>query len=362
MVIMDDGRRLMANKADIMEFMEQHNIVGRTICGVYPELMDYGIGNWDELMDEWGGVPQGSGPVCFNTDGSVFIAMQNDEWLEIEFSGEGPVILNMLPPMLPYGRPAPKVPVDLFSLNTVFQQCYRKKIVDIQVDVRTDHDGMMFPCYRGIDMSSEYDGMWRIRLVLEDGNCLAFYGNFDFFGFELKDENGTTVYVPSSYFQGDGPEGMKAAIKEENYEKILGLIKAGADYPIIDPLWECPYIWTLRYLPDRREYSDICLEITEELLKHGEDPAAVWEAEALLDDVVFDLFNVCGPEQCVYLSKFLIRLIAYGGKTEYCTPQIKGTFDLDHLERYRFLMFEMEDGYHLHGEIWDEKDNVIAIV
>lgn len=196
MVLLHDGRRLMANKAEIMAFMEKHHIVGSTIVGIYPQEMDYGIGNWDELMEEWGGFPPGDSPCSITTDGSIFLEMDNGEWLEIEFSGDGPVILNMVPK----GRPYPEIPDHLFALNTVFHQCRGKQIVDVKVDVRSEHNGMMFPCYRGIDMSAEYDGMWRIRLVLEDGNSLAFSGWIDFFNFELRDKNDETVFVPGVLF------------------------------------------------------------------------------------------------------------------------------------------------------------------
>jgi len=67
-------------------------------------------------------------------------------------------------------------------------------------------------------------------------------------------------------------------------------------------------------------------------------------------------------EELEYLRKFMVLLIAYGGHTEYCNPQIIRPFDLDHLNKYRFDIFQEADGYHLSAQIRDDQNRIIAIL
>ena len=130
-----------------------------------------------------------------------------------------------------------------------------------------------------------------------------------------------------------------------------------------DPLWNWPYLWSLAYPGDTPEEDSLRLQIAQELLKKGASPTSVVEGEILLDDVCFALFNDDLDHGTMeYIKRSIILLIAYGGSTDYCTPKILRPFDLEALDRYRFLLFREPDGYHLHGEIWDELDNVIAVI
>ena len=83
----------------------------------------------------------------------------------------------------------------------------------------------------------------------------------------------------------------------------------------------------------------------------------------MLDFVCYRLFNdSMDHEELKYLRKFMVLLIAYGGHTEYCNPQIIRPFDLDHLNKYRFVMYLEPDGYHLSGQVRDDQNHVIAIL
>lgn len=355
---MADGRCLMAQEADIAAFFEQHQIAGKTITGIYPEEMNYGIYNWDELMEEIEDISACTNECAIQTDGFIFLELDYGHWLEIQFSGSGgPVILNMVSG----DRPYPKIPADLFSLNTLFHSCRGKKITEVIVD--RNNDKMLFPCFLGIDMSDEDEGVWQIRLILEDGSCLAFYGSIDWNCVEYLDAEGKRKTVPMSWLQHNCPEAMAAAIDEQNYKKILVLLRSGVDYPVVNPLRECPYLWSLQYTGDYSQDSEIRLQIAEQLLKNGESPVVEVEGETLLDYVCYKIFNdSMDHEELEYLRKFMVLLIAYGGCTEYCNPQIIRPFDLDHLNKYRFAIFQQADGYHLSAQIRDDQDNVIAIV
>lgn len=357
MVKMADGRYLMARKADMLTFFDQHHIVGRTITGIFPGEMDYGFSAMDDDAElEYPASVMF--PCGIQTDGIISVEFNDWDQLEIAFTGAGPVILNMVPADRTSN---PKIPCDLYSLNTMFHNCLQKKITEVIID--QDDRKMMFPCYNGIDMSAEDEGIWRIRLILEDGNCLAFSGSVDWGELELLDRDGEPMEVPVAWLRPDGPEAMAAAIDEGNYEKILSLLKAGVAYPVIDPLWEWPYLWSLQYTGDDPEDNRIRLQIAEQLLKNGESPTVVSEGKALLDYVCYKISNdSMDHEELEYLKKFMILLIAYGGHTQHCNPQIIGTFDLDDLDKFKYLLFLEADGHHLSGQIRDDRDNIIAIV
>ena len=357
MVKMTDGRYLMARKADLLAFFDQHHIVGKTITGIFPEDMDYGFSTMDD-NEELEYPTSVMFPCSIQTDGIISVELNYGDRLEIAFSGEGPIILNMVPAEK---TSSSKIPCDLYSLNTMFHACRQKKIIEIVIDQAGRK--MMFPCYSGIDMSAEDEGVWRIRLKLDDETYLAFSGSVDWGQLELLDKNGEAVEIPLSWLKPDGPEAMSAAIDEGNYEKILALLKSGVDYPVIDPLWEWPYLWSLQYTGDYPEDNSIRLQIAEQLLKNGESPIVMSDGEPLLDFVCYKIFNdPLDNEEWEYLRKFMVLLVAYGGHTEYCSPRIIRPFDLDHLSKYRFDIFLEADGYHRSAQIRDEQNNVIAIV
>jgi len=357
MVKMADGRYLMAREADIADFFEQHHIVGRTITGIFPEDMDYGFSTMDD-GEELEYPASVMFPCGIQTDGVISVELNSGEQLEIAFSGEGPVILNMVPADKTSNPP---IPPHLYSLNTMFNNCREKKITEIIID--QDNRKMLFPCYNGIDMRSEDEGVWRIRFKLDDGTFLAFSGNIDWSQMDHLDMNGKNTEVPLSWLKPDGPEAMAAAINEQNYEKILALLQSGVDYPVVDPLWECPYLWSLQYTGDDPEDNEIRLQIAEQLLKNGGSAIVEVEGETLLNYVCSRIFNDSMDHgELEYLRKFMVVLIAYGGRTEYCNPQIIRPFDLDHLNKYRFIMYLEPDGYHLSGQIRDDQNRIIAIV
>ena len=358
MVKMEDGSYLMAKGKDILTFFKQNQIVGKTITGIFPEEMDYGIGNWDEVLAEIDDISTSTNECAIETAGFVFLELNCGDWMGIQFSGSGgPVILRMTSG----NRPYPKIPADLFSLNTMFHGCRGKKITKVIVD--RNHEKMLFPCYCGIDMSEEDEGVWRIRLILEDGRQVAFCGSFDWSCMEYLNAKGEDETVPMAWLRHNCPEAMAAAIDEQYYEKILALLRSGVDYPVIDPIWEWPYLWSLQYTGDCPEDNGIRLQITEQLIKMGESPIVEVGGETLLDHVCYKLFNdPVDREEQQYLNRFMIRLIACGGATKYCNPQIIHAFDLENIDRYRFVLLSEPDGYHFHGEIQDEQDNVIAVI
>lgn len=214
MIKMNDGRFLMAREKDILAFFAQNDIVGRTITGIYPEYMDYGISNWDELIEEIDDISLCTNECAIQTDGSIFLELDYGDCLEIQFSGSGgPVILNVIPKIKLAKQPYHKTPTDVFSLNTLFHECRGKTISAVIAD---KHDGRMwFPRFHGIDMSTEDEGVYQIRLILEDESYLAFSGSVDWSCVDYLDEQGENKIVPMSWLLPNCLRAMAVAMDEE---------------------------------------------------------------------------------------------------------------------------------------------------
>lgn len=193
MVKLNNDRYLMAKENDILAFFSQNQIVGKIITGIYPEMMDYGISNLDEVLEELEDISACTHECGIQTDGDVFLELDYSSRLAVQFSGSGgPVILGVVSG----NSPCPQISEDLFSLNTLFRDCRGKKITDIIVD--RNNGRMLFPCFCGVDMRGEDEGVWRIRLMLEDGSCLALFGSVDWSCVEHLDARGELMTIPLS--------------------------------------------------------------------------------------------------------------------------------------------------------------------
>jgi len=191
MVQMNDGRCLIAREKEILDFFYNNHLVGRTITGIFPTAMNYGISNLDDILEEIEDISAHTCQCGIQTDDFVLLELDNCDCIEIQFSGSGgPVILNVIRGGYTY----PPIPVGLFPLNTMFHDCIGKKITDVIVDRNSNK--MLFPHFCGIDMSVEDEGVWRIRLVLEDGSFLAFFGSVDWSCMEYLDKQEKITTVP----------------------------------------------------------------------------------------------------------------------------------------------------------------------
>ena len=168
-----NNRTLMIASADILDYFNSHPIIGRTITDILPTEYDYRIGNFDDLvveMDMEIAITDSS----LVTDGFVCLMLDDGHSVEILFSGEGPAVIgydSYEPIQIP-------MPGHYYQLRTILAACIGKRITGIVFGF-TDKE-LQFPCYRGVDMSADYDGVCSIRLVLEDGSVLEFSGWIDY--------------------------------------------------------------------------------------------------------------------------------------------------------------------------------------
>lgn len=108
------------------------------------------------------------------TDGFVCLKLDDGHSVEKLFSGERPAVLgydSYEPIQIP-------MPGYYYHLRNILGGCIGKRITGIVFGF-TEKE-MLFPCYCGIDMSKDYDGVCAIRLVLEDGSILEFSGWIDY--------------------------------------------------------------------------------------------------------------------------------------------------------------------------------------
>lgn len=191
-----NNRTLMISSADIFDYFNSHSIIGRTIIDILTSEYDYRIGNFDDLVDEMDmniAVTESS----IVTDGYVCLKLDDGHSVEIQFSGEGPVVLGY-DSYEPIESPMPGY---YYHLRTMFAGCLGKRIVGIVFGF-TDKE-MQFPCYCGIDMSADYDEVCSICLVLDDNSILEFSGWIDYSSCVLLKPNGEPYDVKITVLLSD---------------------------------------------------------------------------------------------------------------------------------------------------------------
>ena len=183
---LQDGRLLMASYEDIEQFFAEHNIVGKTIDDIIPFCHDYMIYNISEVNDFINRRTQS----LIQTDGCICLIFTDGSNLEIEFCGDGPIILGYNTAKL---ETYPKYDGTCYTLHTMFQYALGHMIVGIYFE-KTDKR-MQFPIYCGLDMSSEDEGIKEIRIALNGGTTLMASGALDSFCFEHFMDFGGPVEV-----------------------------------------------------------------------------------------------------------------------------------------------------------------------
>ena len=159
------------------------------------------------------------------------------------------------------------------------------------------------------------------------------------------------------------------AILSTNLKMTQLLLKNGADPNMIwndeNPFWDLQYNEycnemyekdpEVAYAADEKR-----LLMAQLMLEHGADPCITVDQEDLFSYVLFAVFEDDPGPLLDYRSRFLILLIAYGGKNHYCQPNIQKPFDKSNMAQYRFRRVPVGDGYHLTGEIVDDNYEVVA--
>ena len=200
----------MASYEDLYSFFQENRIIGKTIREILPFALDYCIRNLDEIED----ILNANTQCAIGTDDQICILFTDNTTLEVEFSGDGPIILGYNTAKL---SAYPQYNGSCYTLRTMFQHCIGKRIIEIVFE-KTD-SRMLFPCYMGIDMSGNDDGVKQLRFYLEDGSYLLAEGNIDYFDFSHK--------VSPQEYKAVATEALLRELDSNQFSFIKHLERAG---------------------------------------------------------------------------------------------------------------------------------------
>lgn len=184
---LDDNRLLMASYDDIYSFFKEFQIVGKIIKDIIPFKFDYYIRNLDEIDN----ILSISTPSSIDTDHQICLVFTDNTSLEIEFVGDGPVILGYNTAKL---SKYPKHNGSCYTLRTLFKHSINRKIIEIEFNKTVNK--MLFPYYKGIDLSKEDDGIKQLRFILDDGSYLSAEGILDWFCLSHKTATNKLKMIP----------------------------------------------------------------------------------------------------------------------------------------------------------------------
>lgn len=212
---------LMASVEDVKAFFDDNAICGKTIQDLRPFAFDYMIQNLDEIED----IEQKQTESAITTDRQICILFTDGSHMEIEFPGNGPMILGYN--TADFSK-YPQYDGSCYTLTTMFRHCIGKKIIGISV-IRSN-EKMLFPCYKGIDMSEDDDGIKEIRLALDDNSYLSAAGVVDFFNFShyLTQAKCATVSFKDLLNELQGQEKiMDNKVTDRQKELLTALVRCG---------------------------------------------------------------------------------------------------------------------------------------
>jgi hypothetical protein len=173
---------------------------------------------------------------------------------------------------------------------------------------------------------------------------------------------------------------LSQACMHTNLKMAKLLLENGADPNYVlyadRPGWNENPFWDLQYnvyddefyeeSDENKKIADAAdednLEIARLCLEHGANPCLKLEGEDLFSYVLYAVVEDDDDFRLLeYRSRFLILLIAYGGKNEYYKPQILKPFDKNNMKQYEFVRFS-GSRYSLVSvdEIVDENYEVVA--
>lgn len=133
---------------------------------------------------------------------------------------------------------------------------------------------------------------------------------------------------------------LYTAICYGNLKVAEFLLKNGAD-PNVFADNDGPLLWNLQYGNDYDLSEDEQLSFVKLALDCGANPSIKWDSGVtLMEWVLYEVFNEIGDNNWEYLRRFLIYLIAYGGKLSNGMPEIYHPIDKNKLNEYKFFFTE----------------------
>ena len=138
------------------------------------------------------------------------------------------------------------------------------------------------------------------------------------------------------------------AIANQNIEMLKILLENGADPNFVDPEMEADTaFWDLKYPSFSESEDKVRLEMMQIMLEYGASPTLVEDENDLLSHVFFEVWSGRYEDNWEYICKVFVLLVAYGGKSDYCKPEIIKPFNKKKMSQYRLDPQKHEDGYHI---------------
>ena len=156
---------------------------------------------------------------------------------------------------------------------------------------------------------------------------------------------------------------LEESARNSNLKMAKLLLNNGADPNKIFYDDSCT-LWNLQYNDgETDEENEQRLKIAQLLLEHGAGPCIIPEqnGETVFEWVLYEVFNDSLDELWEYRSRFFILLVAYGGKTIYCEPEIIKGFDKSDMSQYYFCLMPAKNGGYS-GEVRDKNKDTIAYI
>lgn len=153
------------------------------------------------------------------------------------------------------------------------------------------------------------------------------------------------------------------AIDNHNVDMLSLLLENGADPNQIYNHDESE-LWNLQYTSyETHEIDEIRLKMAQLLLDYGANPNMnpSNEPEDLFEWVWYEVCDEPYGDSWLYRSRFLILLVAYGGKSKYWIPKILKDFDKLNMKKYRFWFLKEKINEHC-AIIVDDNEEIIAYI
>ncbi len=145
----------------------------------------------------------------------------------------------------------------------------------------------------------------------------------------------------------DGTTYLNIAVHSGNLEMVRLLLEKGADPNFV--FYESDGKWTKTALVELHccDFGNVGLKMAQLLLEYGANPSTAMGNIGLVGLASWAV-ETDSPDTKTwkYRSRFLALLIAYGGESEKCKPQILKAFDKTNMEQYQATLVFGRNGYY----------------
>ena len=171
--------------------------------------------------------------------------------------------------------------------------------------------------------------------------------------------NGEDLNTPVLDSRGFSTTYLYMAVGANDLQAVRFFLEHGADPNYYNPkLTDDFALWDLQYIDDDQDWRTR-YEIGKLFFQHGANPNVECDGEGLYDYVLYKVYNETPNNENDWenLRHLYLLLVLYGGGNDekgYPLPVLKDV-DLSKIDKYDIRFYRHEDGYHIIGELVDDK-------